>query len=453
MEENHNEKITRQNWRKFLIPSLLGTILFLTPISYQGTTTLIVGIIVDIIEEILGQSLVVIMTLLIVSSSAISLIHALKPMRFIKKTPELSAMFETTKFWLSIRVLGAIMAPLILFHIGPTWLHSDTTGGNILFVLLPACGVWFVASGLLLPLLTDYGAMDFIGAIFQRFSRVLFRLPGRALMDCFASWVGSGVCGTMLTINQYNKGYYTAREASIIVTNFSVIGIGFTVAMLQYIQIEALFVPFYISVIAVGFVCSIITPRIWPLNKVVDQYDEQAGKQIHEDAPQNTSTLRWGIQAAIKRAKTSPSVGTFFKNGIANTLSIITNTCPVLVALGTICLIVAEYTSFFEIISYPFVALLNLLQVPEATSAAPALIVGFADQFLPFIVASGVTEIYTKFVIGVVAVLQIIYITEIGAMILTSRIPLGIGKLFVIFLERTIISLPLVVFMANILAV
>ena len=43
-------------------------------------------------------------------------------------------------------------------------------------------------------------------------------------------------------------------------------------------------------------------------------------------------------------------------------------------------------------------------------------------------------------------VMQIFYMSELGALILGSDIPVNFGELFVIFIERTIISLVLLAF-------
>ena len=47
--------------------------------------------------------------------------------------------------------------------------------------------------------------------------------------------------------------------------------------------------------------------------------------------------------------------------------------------------------------------------------------------------------------------MQIIYLTEVGTIIIKSEIPLNLWKLFVIFLERTLIAIPVIVLMANLL--
>ena len=55
----------------------------------------------------------------------------------------------------------------------------------------------------------------------------------------------------------------------------------------------------------------------------------------------------------------------------------------------------------------------------------------------------------TRFIIGCVSIIQIIYMTEVGTLILKSKIPLQIGELFFIFILRTLITLPLITAIAH----
>ena len=50
-----------------------------------------------------------------------------------------------------------------------------------------------------------------------------------------------------------------------------------------------------------------------------------------------------------------------------------------------------------------------------------------------------------------VSLVQIIYLTEVGTIIIKSEIPLNFWKLLVIFLERTLIAIPLIVLFANVI--
>ena len=92
----------------------------------------------------------------------------------------------------------------------------------------------------------------------------------------------------------------------------------------------------------------------------------------------------------------------------------------------------------------------ELLGVEEAFAVAPATLVGFTDMFIPALLIGGIQSVKTKFVIGALSLVQIIYLTEVGAIIIKSEIPLNLWKLFVLFLERTLIAIPLLVLCANI---
>ena len=81
---------------------------------------------------------------------------------------------------------------------------------------------------------------------------------------------------------------------------------------------------------------------------------------------------------------------------------------PIVVAWGTLALIIATYTPVFDWISYPMGMYLKLLGVPEAFAAAPATLVGFTDMFIPALLSVGLTSVKTKFVIGVLSLVQII---------------------------------------------
>ena len=125
---------------------------------------------------------------------------------------------------------------------------------------------------------------------------------------------------------------------------------------------------------------------------------------------------------------------------------------PVVMTIGTFALLIATHTSLFAVLGMPFVPFLKLLRIPEARVAAQTLFAGFADMLLPSVmVADTVTSELTRFVVAVVSVSQLIYLSEVGAMILASKIPVRLWELFVIFLERTILVLPIAALFGHLL--
>lgn len=99
----------------------------------------------------------------------------------------------------------------------------------------------------------------------------------------------------------------------------------------------------------------------------------------------------------------------------------------------------------------PFIPLLELLQIPEATEAAQTVVVGFADMFLPAILGSGIETEMTRFIIACLSVTQLIYLSEVGALLLGSKLPINMKDLVIIFLLRTLITLPIIALIAHLL--
>ena len=57
----------------------------------------------------------------------------------------------------------------------------------------------------------------------------------------------------------------------------------------------------------------------------------------------------------------------------------------------------------------------------------------------------------SRFVIAAMSVTQLIYMSEVGALLLGSKIPVKLWELFVIFLLRTLITLPVIAGVAHLL--
>jgi len=92
---------------------------------------------------------------------------------------------------------------------------------------------------------------------------------------------------------------------------------------------------------------------------------------------------------------------------------------------------------------------LALLQIPEAAAASPGLVVGLLDQFVPALIAAGIDDRVTSFVLAGLSVTQLIFFAETAVLILRSAIPLSAGQLTMIFVLRTVIALPIVTLVAH----
>ncbi|WP_425481190.1 YjiH family protein [Metabacillus lacus] len=445
-----NERLEVKNFTKFLLPSLLGILLFMIPISYQGEITIPIAILSGILQDLLQRYLPGIMTLLITLSAAGTLLAKISKPAFLQQSPFLTTLFDVTKGWVLARTLGAVFAVMVLFELGPEFIWSEGTGGLLLFDLLPILFSVFFFAGLFLPLLLNYGLLELFGALLTKVMRPLFKLPGRSSIDCLASWLGDGTIGVLLTNRQYQEGYYTKREAAVIGTTFSVVSITFSLVIISHVGLGQYFLPFYLTVGLAGLAAALICPRIPPLSRKPDTYYKNAPKQNTELIPEGSTPFQWGLSQAVAKAKKNKGLKEFFSDGGKNILDMWLGVAPIVMAFGTVALIIAEYTPLFKWLGLPFIPLLQLMQVPEAVEASQTLIVGFADMFLPAVIGSGIESEMTRFIVATVSVTQLIYMSEVGGLLLGSKIPVSLKDLIIIFLERTLITLPIIVLAAHI---
>ena len=448
--DDNKSKFTLKDNLKFIIPSIIGVLLFMIPIKYEGDVTIPIAIFSGMLVNFLGEYLVYIITGTMAISAILSLIATIVKPKFITNNKILSSLFTTTPLWLVSRVLGGIFGVLAAFQIGPQMIISGDTGAFVLNDLLTVLFSIFLFAGLFLPLLLNFGLLEFFGSLLTKIMRPVFKLPGRSSIDCITSWLGDGTLGIMLTNKQYEDGFYTEREAATISTTFSAVSITFSLVVINTVGLGNIFVPFYLTVTFAGIVAAVIVPRIYPLSKKKDTYYNCKTNKIDESIPEGYTSLSWGYEQAITKARKNSSIKEFFADGAKNVLDMWVGVLPVVMCMATIALIIATYTPLFKILGVPFIPILQLLQVPEAVQASQTLVVGFADMLLPSVVASTtITSEMTRFIVAAVSVTQLVYMSEVGGVLLGSKIPVNIKELIIIFIERTLITLPVIVLIAN----
>lgn len=436
---------------KFLIPSLIGILLFMLPVNTEEGITIPVALIAGQITTVMGGIIPALTAILITLSVLGSVVAVVFKPSFIVDSPFLNRLFTVNMFWLAARIVGMIIAIMTFFQAGPEWITSENTGGLLFYDLVPILFSVFLLAGFLLPLLLNFGLLEFFGALLVKVMRPVFNLPGRSSLDCIASWVGDGTVGVILTTKQYEEGYYTKREAAVIATTFSVVSITFSIAILSYLNLENYFVPYYVTIVLAGLAAALIMPRIPPLSWKADTGYENVELKKEADIPEGVTPVKWGLSQAVGKAQKSSGFYGTVKEGTQNVLDMWLGVLPIVMTIGTVALVIAEFTPFFTILGKPFEPILALMQVPEAGAAAQTMVIGFADMFLPAVIGSGIESELTRFVIAGVSVTQLIYMSELGGLLLGSKLPLKIWDLIVIFLLRTIITLPIIVIAAHII--
>lgn len=445
---------------KFLIPSLIGIFLFIIPIPKDDSITIPIALLSSSLQSLLNNYISIILIIVTGISAVGSLITSIFKPKFIINHTFLNSLFNTSWIWLSLRVLAFIFISIITMQSAgfsfPAFMlpmaemiSSGDTGSLILADLLPVLFSIFLFAGLFLPLLLDFGLLEFIGSLLVKVMRPVFGLPGRSAIDCIASWLGDGTIGVLLTSKQYEDGFYTKREAAVIGTTFSLVSITFSLVVINTVKLGHLFVPFYLTVTIACLAAAIIMPKVPPLSLKKDiLYDGSTPRTTSEEA---NLTVADGFSQALQKAEKQTLKKSVIIDGSKNVLDMWLCVIPVVMSIGTLALILATYTPLFQILGIPFTPILSMLGIPEAAAASQTLVAGFADMLLPSILASSIESDLTRFIVASVSVSQLIYLSEVGALLLSSKIPVKLWELFIIFIERTLITLPIITLIAHLI--
>jgi len=462
---------------KFIIGAIVGAILFLAPIpTGDGAFNIPLGIGVEWLNRLLNfgegntQDVRVWMAyIFIIISFLMTLVAYIFKPKFIMENEKVKEVLLTSPLYAITRLFAFIFMTLVIFDISlsfyiPTFefIRADFSftqvtvdlgaaivdrwdgAGLMVFDLITSLTTIFLLLAFCIPILTEFGLMEFIGVLIKKYVNKLFLLPGRASVDLAASWFGSSAVSVIITRDQHEKGFYTGREAATICANFAFVSLPFSLVIATTVDIQSHFFIWYLMICIVCIILGVITPRIWPLRQLPDTYLEGVEKQIDEEVDEGESRFNKAVFLASERAEKT-TFNDVITGGLNGWLTAFMDLFPVIIAWGTIALVINNVTPIFDLISLPMGWLLELFNVPGGADYAPITVIGFIDMFLPAIFLGTETYFNARFILGALSIVQIIYMAETGVLILKSKMPIGLGKLFIVFIMRTVMALPLIV--------
>ena len=99
---------------KFILPSLIGVFLFMTPISQDGSITIPVAIFSKGLQNLLAPIMTSVLFGLVLFSAVGTLITKLFKPKFITNNDFLYGLFNPSWLWAIIRILAFIFVSIIL---------------------------------------------------------------------------------------------------------------------------------------------------------------------------------------------------------------------------------------------------------------------------------------------------------------------------------------------------
>ncbi|MDR5865679.1 YjiH family protein [Halomonas koreensis] len=411
---------------KLLLPSLLGVLIFFVPLTLGGKTTIPLDHMVTGARALLGEASGLYALALIVAGALYPLYKG-----SWRRTPT-DLIFTLLKF------AGIATAVLALTGWGPAFLHTPDMLPFLFDKLVIPVGLIVPIGAVFLALLISYGLLELIGVLVQPVMRPIWRTPGRSAIDAVASFVGSYSIGLLITNRVYRAGEYSAREAAIIATGFSTVSATFMIIVAKTLDLMSAWNAYFWLTLAITFLVTAITVRIPPLagmddTKTDPEPEARRGERL-------STAWRTGLDVAARAPSLPASVALNFREGLVMAISIL----PSIMSVGLAGLLLAKYTPVFEWLGwlfYPFVAVWG---IPEAAELAQAAAAGLAEMFLPALLM-GEAGFVARFATGVVSVSAVLFFSASIPCILSTSIPLSVGRIVVVWFLRVALSLLLAV--------
>lgn len=427
-EPKHAQSLNINNLLKFLLFSLIGIFTFFIPITINGVSSIPLDHIVTYVQTVFSDAVPYYALIMIIFG-------AIYP--FINRTWNKDIVNIVLSLF---KISGAAVTVMLVFQFGPGWLLDPNIGPYLFEKLVIPVGVLVPIGAVFLALLVGYGLLEFFGVLLQSVMRPIWKVPGRSAVDAVASFIGSYSVGLLITNRVFKEGKYTIKEATIIATGFSTVSVTFMIVIANTLGLMGIWNMYFWVTLFVTFLVTAITVRMWPLNKLSEEYYDGEGHP-EEIIKKNRIKVAWSqaMEVADQAPAISKNIWMNFKDGLIMTMAIL----PSIMSIGLLGLILAEYTSVFDILGYIFYPFTWIMQVPEPLLAAKAAATEIAEMFLPALLVTD-APLITKFVIATLSVSAILFFSALIPCILSTEIPISVPKLIVIWIERTILTIIIV---------
>ena len=425
--ESDDDVPSKKGIRRLFVYSAIGAFVFFFPISYDGKKTIPLDHMVTIIRTYADAFVPWFILALALYGTVRSIVN-----KNWREGP-LQAVFTV------LNVVGLVVSFLMVIGTLPGVLGNEDIVPFLWNSIATPVGLIVPIGGAFLGLLIGYGLLEFVGVFMQPIMRPLWRTPGRSAIDAVASFVGSYSLGILITDRVYQRGGYTAREASIIATGFSTVSAAFMVIVAKQLDLMDMWGMYFAVSLVVTFLVTAITVWIPPLSRIPDEY--VGGVQPDPEKPVKGNFIKAAWREALLALDRAPSLGAAIWENLRDGVRMAAAIVPSIMSVGLIGLLLANFTPLFDWLGYLFYPFAWIVQLPEPALAGKAAAMGIAEMFLPATAVAGSESMVLKFVIGVVAISAIIFFSALVPCILATKIPIKLWQIVVIWFERVVLTI------------
>ena len=295
---------------------------------------------------------------------------------------------------------------------------------NDVIDLFGSISINLIVASFFIPFILCTGVVEYIAQKFEKIIKKFFDLPGEATISVLTGFVSSPSVGIYIAQKFYDTGIYSRKDTIAVMTNFSVVSIGFMGFMISTAKLDNLYGIILALVFFINLLLAFVLIRIPPISKIRSTYQ---ASQIYEGVDNITSCKKLKIQE--------------FKNSFIDTLGYLIQMISQIFISYLLIMILIDYTDILHIISIPITYLMNIFKIEDGSFWAQTLLLGGIDpSFVLVFMARYELDYITRFKIVVLAIIQVIFYTEpIIAMRKVSE-PIEWKYIIKIFIERSILG-------------
>lgn len=436
-----SKESTSKDIFRFILLSICSAVLFFVPVhGGQVPIVLLIGGIRTLLGDFSLSIPVISCTFLLVAMAGAKWLHISRLKGFFAGDGLIKHIFF---------IASALIVYLVVLHADIFFVQHPQIGGRILEI---SSGIFITiaTAGTLVCFLLCSGIVEFAAVIFEPIMRPLYKLPGEAAVNIIAAFVSSASVGIYFTEQHFLKKTYSARQACGIAGNFTIVSVGYISVLASLAGISHRYGTLLLSSFLLVLIIALITIRIPPLSLVPDVcFDGSAPKAVLEKM---SVSQRFSLALAQGRQKSREFTFSRFLFNFIQAMKFAVKILGVMIPTITLVFILVYYTPIFQWLGTPMTPMIRLLGIPDAELIAPSTLIGIVEVTLPSILisGSGVSEASAFFVV-LLSIVQLVFFTEMGNATISSKIPLDVGKLIVLFFVRTAIGMPLVALVTHLL--
>ncbi len=308
-------------------------------------------------------------------------------------------------------------------------------------ILVTIC-ISIPAASLFLPLLVDYGLVDFVGVLVRPFMRPVFKLPGRAAVIMVSAFLGNFSVGHIAVNDQYKTGRMTEREAVVVGTSFSTVSVGFLLALANNTGLNerGYWNLYFWTAFLITLLVSLVGVRIYPLRNLPDAYYPNASPQPEPEI--KSHLFREALDSALLVSETQEPLLKRIGYIMKETLGVLGTVASGTAFFATVGVLLYTYTPLVRLIGYIFYPLMRIaIPEAEAMTAATGAVVSFIEVTIPaLLVTVGEWSLRTRYMMAVIPVSSIIFLASFVPCLMATDIPVKFKDMVIIWVERMILS-------------